>query len=171
MTADNTQILPAYEKPVHPFTFVVRTGLFVGFLDIATAFVDAYVSYGSTPIQVFQYIASGVFGKAAFSGGLLMAVWGCVFHFLIATSWTSLFFVAYRKLSFLSKNRIVVGILFGLFIWLAMNLVVLPLANTPKPPFHLTRAIKGACILVVMIGLPVSFMVHNYHSRKRVSKV
>ena len=163
---DNTATSLISQNPSSPFKFVVRTGLLVGFLDIAAAFINAYLQFGSTPVMVFQYIASGVFGKAAFSGGLMMAMWGCVFHFLIATSWTFLFFLVYPRMKILSRNRVVSGVLYGLVIWLVMNLVVLPLASTPKPPSHdPIRMVEGILILMAMVGVPVSLKVHKYFSR------
>jgi len=155
------------ERPLSPFVFILKLGLLVGLLDILAAFASVYLWYGSNPLSVLRFIASGVFGRAALSGGLPMAIWGCVFHFMIATTWTLLFFTIYPKVSLLSKNRIVSGVLFGILIWLVMNLVVLPLSGTPKMRLNLLRSMEGMAILIVMIGIPVSSHVHKYYSRKR----
>jgi len=156
---DETKRSTQTVSPFNRLTFVLKIGLFVGFLDIAVACIDAYLRFGSSPLAVFRFIASGVFGEAAFSGGVPMAMWGCIFHFFIATSWTFLYFLAYPKLPRLSKSRIASGIVFGLVIWLVMNLIVLPLSSVPPMQFDTLRALKGIVILMICVGLPASFIV------------
>jgi hypothetical protein len=62
---------------------VLAIGLFAGTLDIADALIFN-VLRGITPIQVLQYIASGLIGTASFRGGLASAGLGLVLHYLIA---------------------------------------------------------------------------------------
>lgn len=144
---------------------ILVTGLIAGTLDILAATTHAYVR-GISPIRLLQFVASGLFGAEAFSGGLTMAFSGLVIHYIIALSWTFLFFMIYPKLSFLSKNKIVAGILYGVFVWLAMSFIVLPLTAVPKSPFNIIQAIVGAVILILMIGLPISFFANRYYSNK-----
>ena len=145
---------------------ILITGLIAGTLDILAASTNAYLRSGISPIRVLQFVASGLFGTEAFSGGLTMAFSGLIIHYMIALSWTLLFFLIYPKLSFLSKNKIVTGILYGIFVWLAMNFVVLPLTAVPKSPFNATQAIVGTVILIFMIGLPISILANRYYSNK-----
>ena len=152
-----------------PLLFIVKTGLLAGFLDISAAFIDAYASRGTAPTRVLQFIASGVFGRSAFSGGQAMALWGCVFHFFFASTWSSLFFLMYPRINFLGKRWIASGILYGVFVWIMMNMVVLPLSNTPAFSRSLTSIIKATTILIFMIGLPISYRVHQYYSKKHRS--
>ena len=58
-------------------------GVIAGALD-ATDGVVAYGFQGLNPIQVLQYIASGVLGPASFQGGLATAGLGTMLHFFIA---------------------------------------------------------------------------------------
>jgi len=145
---------------------ILVTGLLAGTLDILAACANAYIRSGTSPIRVLQFVASGLFGTDAFSGGLKMAFWGLLMHFLIALTWTLVFFLAYPKISFLSKHKMFSGILYGIFVWLAMNFVVLPLTAVPKFPFNISQAIVGAVILILMIGLPISFFANRYYSNK-----
>jgi hypothetical protein len=77
---------------------VLAIGLFAGTLDIGDALIFN-VLRGITPIMVLQYIGSGLIGAASFSGGLASAVLGLVLHYLIALSWTTLFYIGSRKLA------------------------------------------------------------------------
>ena len=73
--------------------------------------------------------------------------------------------MVYPKISPVLKNQFVIAIVFGLAIWVVMNLVVLPLSSVPKSPFNLVGALKGAAILIVAVGLPISWSAHKYYSK------
>jgi len=146
--------------------FIFLTAIIVAVLVIAAAILNAYVSSGTAPSVVMQFIASGAFGKQAFAGGLPMVLWGCLFHFLIATSWTLLFYLLYPRTALLAKNRIVSGIAYGSFIWFFMTFVVMQLDNTPKQVFDLKNAIVDVGICITTAGLPVAVLVGKYYSRK-----
>lgn len=47
---------------------ILYAGLLVGSLDITAAFLDFYISTGNGPGGVLRFIASGVFGREAFTG-------------------------------------------------------------------------------------------------------
>jgi hypothetical protein len=146
---------------------IIGTGLFAGILDGVAAELLYFISGGKNPSIVFQYIASGVFGKEAFSGGTLMVVLGVAFHLFIASSWTFIFFLVYPRLPVLSRKKILGGIVYGLALWLAMNLVVLPLSHVRQLPFDAMRALTGIVVLMVAVGLPVSLSAHRFFSKKK----
>lgn len=152
--------------PQHAFGMILLTGLIAGSLDGLSAVVDVYLSSGRGPAIIFQYIASAVFGKDAYAGGSSMVVLGLLFHLMIATGWTALFFLIYPKVKFLSTNKVLAGILYGLFVWVMMNLVIVPATKIPDRPFDLFHAVKGALILVFMIGLPISLLANDFYTRK-----
>lgn len=137
-----------------------------GVLDIAAALLRYYVPTGKDPIVVQRYIASGVFGKDAFAGESTMAVYGLIFHFIIAFSWTILFFFAYPRIKILSWNKYISGIGYGLIVWCGMNLVVLPLSSVTQMPFSVIRTAEGIAILMVCVGVPISMIVHKHYSVK-----
>lgn len=144
--------------------YILLTGLLVGTLDIVTAFADYFIATGKAPDGVLKFIASGVFGDEAFSGGTGIVLMGLLFHFIIAYSFTVLFFLIYPQIKFLQKNRIITGIVYGIFIWMIMNLIVVPLSNTPSLSMKAGRIIKSMLILIVMVGLALSFIAHKFFS-------
>src|ERR1043166_6809794 len=79
---------------------IAWVGLLAGSLDILSAFVQAYLVRGTKPVVVLQYIASAAVGKTAFSGGWEMPLLGLLFHFIIAYSFTALFFVIFPNVKF-----------------------------------------------------------------------
>ena len=145
------------------FITILQTGLLVGTLDATAAVIQFIIPTVRNPVRIFEYIASGVFGMKAFSGGAAMPVMGLVFHYFIAAAWTSLFFTVYPRIPWLAKNKVVSGLLYGVFIWLMMNLVILPLTNVPHFPISFTGAAIGMLILMLVVGLPISLSAHKYY--------
>jgi hypothetical protein len=147
------------KKP--PVKALLLAGLIVGSIDILIAFIDAWFTYHSTPGRVLKYIASGALGKTVFSGGVSIVLLGVLFHFIIAFSFTFLFYFIYPRLMQLLKNKIVIGILYGIFVWAVMIFAVLPLSLIHQEPFNFLKSLKPILILTVAIGIPLSFMMEN----------
>ena len=140
---------------------ILKTGLVAGTLDILAAIV---ILAKMNMMGVLQYIASGVFGKEAFSGGTTMAIAGLIFHYIIALSFTTFYFIVFPYVPFLRKQKLVGGVLYGAFVWSVMNLVTVPLSNTSKSPLTWSGASLNMAILIVCIGLPISLLAHKYYS-------
>jgi hypothetical protein len=145
---------------------ILAAGLIAGILDGTAAVVSTYISVGKGFEAVFRFVASGVFGSGAFEGGTPMIIAGVCFHMIIAMTWAVVFYYIYPLLKGFGEKRVVAGLLYGIVVWLIMNLIVVPLSNTPKFPFKLIGAIKGMAILMVCIGLPISLIIGKYYSRK-----
>ena len=151
-------------SPPKPVLFVLFAGLLVGTLDIATALVDFYLTAHKNPMIILKYIASGVFGPDAFTGGSTMIIWGFVFHFVIAYSFTIAFYFLYRRVLFIRRWPVVAAILFAICMWAITTRIVIPLSNIRQPaPFHLFKALKAISILVVMIALPLTLLMRRYY--------
>ena len=146
---------------------IIKAGIITGALDGLAAALMFSIPSGKDPMIVFRFIASGVFGKEAFAGGVPMALWGGLFHFIIATGWTVLFFLAYPRIALLSKNKIATAIFYGIFVWLMMNLVVVPLSNvTMVGTKEVSGIIKGVVVLILCIGLPNTWIISKYYQKQ-----
>jgi uncharacterized membrane protein YagU involved in acid resistance len=151
------------EKPKNTFKTIALTGFVVGLLDGIAAIVSN-IMVG--PIRIFQYIASAAIGKDAFSGGLGTASLGLFFHFLIAYSFSFFFFFVYPKLKILPKFKILVGFAYGLFVWLVMNMAILPIFFSNIPTFDLSKSWINILIHLFLVGLPISLLFHRHVSQK-----
>ena len=153
-------------KPISLPAAILLSGLIVGIFDAIAASVFSYGFSGASPDKVFRYVASGVFGKEALTGGMPVAAWGLFFHFIVATGWTTLFYLLRPKIAFLSSSKYTAGIGYGIFIWLMMNFVVVPLSNVPPSTFHFTmRTAVMIMIHMFVIGVPISYLADKYFSR------
>lgn len=160
--------MPAQSSKATPT--ILLAGLVAGTLDITAACTQYYINTGKGPGNVLRYVASGVFGKKAFAGGVPMAACGLFFHYIIAFGLTIFFFWLFPKVKLLSKNIIVTGLLYGIFAWMVTVLVIVPLSNTPPPaPFDIRKAAIAMLILMFCIGLPIALIISRYYSKKRIA--
>jgi uncharacterized membrane protein YagU involved in acid resistance len=145
---------------------VFLSGLIAGTLDILAAIaIYAVILQKTTPIKILQSIASGVFKKEAYTNGSQMAWYGLGFHFLIAILFAWFYFIIYPYLPFLKKNAFVSGIIYGIFVWIVMNLIVLPIVFPVLPPKGLDfPTLLSVLILVFCVGLPIAFITKKYYT-------
>ena len=50
------------------------------------------------------------------------------------------------------------AILYGIFIWIVMNLIVVPLSRVPHRTVTLSNVVINLIILIVCVGIPLSFI-------------
>jgi hypothetical protein len=79
------EIIMSKSKPTTPGAAIFYGGLTAGILDAADGFAAYYFAAGFNPIQVLQFIASGLYGAAAFQKGISGALVGLLAIF----SWPS----------------------------------------------------------------------------------
>ncbi|HEY1870235.1 MAG TPA: hypothetical protein VGG71_04210 [Chitinophagaceae bacterium] len=144
-------------------------GLVAGTLDILGAItVYVVIMKRLTTVRLLQGIARGALGKSAFTGGTATALAGLGFHFLIAFTWAGFYVLIFPYIPFLRKQKIIGGLLYGIFVWCVMNLVVLPLLGVAPIPTKWDGIARGALILMFCIGLPISLIVNkNYILKNR----
>lgn len=121
---------------------------------------------GRPPMIVFQYIASGILGPAAFSGSIAIALLGVLLHFLISLFWSAACFLVHQRLSQWVANNFTKGIVYGVSIWLTMNLIVLPLSRVPDSAMDVIGILTGVLALIVAAGLPMAYL-FDQHFNKR----
>jgi len=149
---------------------ILLTGLIAGTLDATAAILNFIISTHKNPAVIFQYIASGVFGPKAFSGDSYIVI-GILFHYLIAYLFTAFFFLIYPYIGGIAKNKVLTAVIYGVFVWLVMNFIVVPLSDVPKSPFNAKGVILGIAFLIVCIGLPNAFMAGRFYNRRGFEEV
>ena len=137
-------------------------GLIAGTLDICAAFLTAWLRAGVGPVRLLQFVASGLLGPAAAQGGAKTAVAGLALHFLIATIWTIVFYLASRKWLFLIERPVMFGLLYGIAVYTFMNFVVLPLSRIPLRPMTAIGTTIGLLTIMFCIGLPIALIVRRF---------
>ena len=143
---------------------------------IATALLDAsdgviyfWLTARMNPIQVLQYIASGAFGSAAYSGGLATAFAGLVFHFLISLIAVSVFAVLYLHSRIVRDHAPAAGLAYGAAVWCVMNLVALPLSAVTPSALSVLAVIHGVIGHALFVGLPAALAMRWYVPGQRAA--
>jgi hypothetical protein len=149
-------------------TTIFKSGLVAGTLDAIAGVIVYFIWFKFNPFQVLQFIASGVHGPSAINSGIPMIFAGMIYHYFIAFVVAAIYFFAYPKISVLRNYKIVSGLLFGLGIWLIMNLLVLPNSNIPKGPFDAGLAAVGIIWHMLLVGLPIALITSKHYEPKKV---
>jgi uncharacterized membrane protein YagU involved in acid resistance len=142
---------------------IVTTGLVVGVLDISSAFV-IWWQRGVTIQRGLQGIAAGLLGTKSYEGGMAAAWLGLALHFLVAFVVVSIFYLASRKIPFLTKQPFVSGAFYGIGVYVVMYWLVLPTAFSTFR-HRLSNELIEVAIHVCLIGLPTAFIVRRYSQR------
>lgn len=132
-------------------------GLVAGTLDIT----QAIILFGW---QVPYGIAAGLIGRqAAHDGGPAIYALGLALHYFIATSATTIYYLASRRLTFLTQHWVVCGLFFGMAVELTMRLVVLPLsALHDTGPYQWSDEVLGLVVHMIVVGLPIAYSVKRF---------
>jgi hypothetical protein len=136
--------------------------LIAGTLDIADALVFSYLR-GATPVMVFQYIASGLIGMRSFHLDGISVALGIAIHYFIALTWTAVFYFSSRRFAILIRRPVLSGLLYGVVVYLFMNLVALPLSGIPHPqkPISIAARVNGVLALMFCIGLTIALLLRR----------
>jgi hypothetical protein len=134
---------------------IVVGGSIAGALDIA--FAISFAAYnGLTPERLLQVVASGALGKAAFDGGTATAAIGLLCHFALSFAWMAAFLTAARRHPLLTSRPLLTALGYGILVFLAMRLVIVPLSAFPgKLTFKPLAASLDLLSHIFLFALPI----------------
>jgi len=139
---------------------IITTGLVVGFLDILSAFV-IWWQRGVTIQRGLQGIASGLLGAKSYEWAITTAGLGFALHFFVAFVVVSIFYLASRKIPFLTTQPLISGVFYGIGVYIVMYWFVLPTAFSTFR-HRLANELIELAIHVCLIGLPTAFIVRRH---------
>ncbi len=142
---------------------IVTGWLLCGVLDITAACVQAWRQAGRAPVDVLKGVASALWGRAALDGGAGMAAIGLAMHFTVALTATLVFYGLSRRISFLRTAPVlIVGPLYGVVVFCAMNYGTLPLLSWVRsfylgtvPRWPGSMSWPQLWIHMAFVGLPI----------------
>jgi hypothetical protein len=137
-------------------------GLLVGTLDITGASIQTYIKTGRGPGTVLRYVASGFFGKEAMTGDGSILFWGLLFHFMIALTYTFLFFMMVRLIPALLKQRVLLAVVYAFLMWAGVRFLVIPFSQITPAPLVLKNVLIAVAILLVCISTPLCLFAGKY---------
>lgn len=121
---------------------------------------------GVSATRVMQSVASGLLGQRAYDGGMSTALLGVALHYAMALLIAAIFYLASRRLGFMTRRAVVSGLLFGISVYLVMNFVVIPLSAFPtKLVFTPERIAINVIAHMLLFGLPIALVTRAVSSR------
>jgi uncharacterized membrane protein YagU involved in acid resistance len=144
-------------------------GMTAGALDLSFACLNARLRGGFGPSMVLKAIASGLLGTHALFRGTGIAFLGLVLHFYIAFIWAAFFAVAALRWPILARHAVLCGALYGVFIFVVMKWIVLPLSAYPKPLWRngisFGQLVLELAAHILLVGLPIALSVRYFTTR------
>lgn len=144
---------------------IVLGGMFIFLIQLIHSWIVTTLIQKTPFILVWQYIASGALGMAAFEGGIATTLLGLFFHLLISFVIAAVFILSAARIPFLRRYAIAGSLLYGLSVFIVMNMIVTPLsAAPPLPAPTLPWLIEAIIEHVLAIGLPLGILVQRNSS-------
>ena len=146
----------------HPALAVALAALIAGTLDITDAII-AWSFKGATALRIFQSVARGVLGEAAFEGGIPTAVLGGALHYFISLVAAAAYYLAALRAPALVRRPVVFGLLYGAAVFIVMNYAVVPLSAVGRfpsmEPLYYANAVFAN---VALFGLPIALVISRF---------
>lgn len=147
---------------------IVVAGVTVAVADMTWAVLWVRATRGTGPLRVFQSVASGLLGPAAFQGEWRTALVGLTLHTTIAFTWTVLFLVALvrsprlRQRVSTRRGAVAVGLIYGALVWLVMDWLVLPLSHARSTPPTALWFWLQLLTHPLLVGLPIVWLLAGH---------
>jgi hypothetical protein len=114
-----------------------------------------------------RFIASAIYGPAAFTRGPEMVLVGILLHFLIAFAIAGIYFYCFPKMVVLGRKPVLSGLVLGLVTWLVMNLMVIPFSNIKPAPVEPAAIVVSIIWHMLLVGLPISILTRRHFFASR----
>lgn len=132
------------------------SGLIAGSLDIIFACVFWAIKAQVPVIRIFQSVARGLLGASSFDGGAGTAALGLVLHFLIAIAMAAAYILTASRLDALWKQPLLFGCIYGGFLYLFMNFVVIPLSAASRGSADPLWIVLSVLVHMLFVGVPIA---------------
>ncbi len=141
---------------------IVLGGMFIFIIQIIHQGIVVTLIQKTPFILIWQYIASGIVGEAAFAGGMATAWLGLFFHLIISFVIAAVFILAADRIPLLRRHVIVGSLLYGFGVFIVMNMIVTPLSAAPPIPAPaMPWLIEAILEHVLLVGLPLGIIVRR----------
>lgn len=146
---------------------IARSGLVVAIVDGTWAVVLwTLILQRATAAQVFLGVARALLGPDAREAGAPGVALGVALHLSVATAWSAVYLLllrAWPSLRRLAAGRAapLVGMAYGPLVWLAMDLVVVPLTRARHTPPGSPMFYVNLVAHMFVVGLPIALLMRD----------
>lgn len=144
-----------------PLQAILTAGLIAAVLDISNPII-VWGLKGVPAERILQSVASGLLGKASYSGGAASATLGMVAHTTIMLGAATFYYLASRRLPIMNRWPWIAGPAFGLGFYVFMNYLVVPLSRAGMPaPSGWFPVLNQLFCHLVLVGLTFSLIIRR----------
>src|ERR1700680_702340 len=141
----------------------IERGIVAGLIAGTTVELFLFATHAAVWPGTYQWIASGLIGKVAFTSASY--VWlGLSLHALVSLGWGLIYAALAQRLAILIDRPTISGLLYGLIVFVAMQILTMfsHIWAAPSSPTVLAIYITGHA---VFFGLPTALYVANASSQ------
>jgi hypothetical protein len=137
---------------------IVYGGLVAGTLDIGVA----ALSFFASPIVILRVVATGVLGKASYTGGATSAALGMILQWAMSLLIAAIFVVPAMRYRVLVRRWVASGLAYGVVIFFVMNYVVVPLSQSPPRSGFSTYSFTVNMLAMLLFGLIIAYFANFF---------
>lgn len=135
--------------------FAIWVVLALASVDLLFAGTYWHTLFGVPPARTVQNIAAGLLGKRAFAGGNGTVLLGVLLHYAMMAAMVAAYYLTAERMKGLVERPWLYGTLYGVVLFVVMNLIVVPLSAMPKAPV-VPSWIVSSIAMHVVIGLAIA---------------
>lgn len=136
--------------------FVAAGGVVAATLDIGYAWAFWALKAGVSVERIFQSVAAGLLGTAAFEGGAATAALGLALHYGNALTMACVYYLAARRWDGLRRRPVRYGAAYGLLLYGVMNYIVVPLSAAGRGSRDPLWIALSIVVHMFLIGVPIA---------------
>jgi len=144
------------------FWAILLGGVTAGALDLLSAFAS-YVPNGASVIGILHYIASGLIGAPAMTGGAATAALGLAVHFALTTAMAAAYVGVALKAPAVLARPWLSAVALGLITYVAMVYVLVPHSGVARWDLPKGWAIvSGVLAHCFFVGAPITHLARHF---------
>ncbi|HTK79311.1 MAG TPA: hypothetical protein VL286_02625 [Rhizomicrobium sp.] len=136
---------------------ILLGGLIAGTIDIGAA----SLIFWRSPFLICQSVASGLFGRASFTGGMETTLAGLLLQWGMSLIIAAIYVAASTWVPVLRRRWVAAGLAYGVGIFFVMNYVVVPLSAVHRIPHFTARMFAENMLAMLLFGLIVAYFAGN----------
>lgn len=141
-----------------PWRLVLFGGFIAGLADFLFASIQRVLKDGAWS-DPWKGVAGCLVGKDSGLGDTSMIVLGAALHFFICLTAAAMLYVIVKRVAWIPRQWLVLGVIYGLVFLAVMNWIVCPLSLIGHPLYKWEDMHVHAFWHIVLVGLPTSWFV------------
>lgn len=89
---------------------------------------------------------------------IIAALIGLLLHYIVAFLFTLFFAIIFKRIWYWFGHKLLIAVIYGVFVWLIMNLIIVPTTQAQQIPFSWSAGLTNCIILIYCFAYPLVFV-------------